>query len=156
MDNVNTRSSINSSPSPENESAYQRYCARAILARPIRRTWKLCSSPPWQHLYDTYVQRAVPSTSSSSFKSPSRTWANRQKKAYRRYLGRVLQYSTTCSASPPQVSARTLRLDSQNQAYANYMTRALEFDLVPDRRRRFPHKEFPPSARWSRSHLSSS
>jgi len=143
MDNVNTRSSINSSPSPENESAYQRYCARAILARPIRRTWKLCSSPPWQHLYDTYVQRAVPSTSSSSFKSPSRTWANRQKKAYRRYLGRVLQYSTTCSASSPLVSARTLRRDSQNQAYANYLTRELVFDLFPVRRRRFPTKFLP-------------
>jgi len=143
MDNVNTRASTNDSPRPENESEYQSYCARAILSRPIRRTWKPLSSPPWQHLYDTYVQRAVPSTSSSTPKSPSRTWAIRQKKAYRRYLGRVLQYSTTCSAPSPLVSARTLRQDNQNQAYANYLTRALEFDLFPVRRRRFPRKFLP-------------
>jgi len=66
MDNVTTRSSTNASKSPEYESAHQSYCARAILARPIRRTWKPLSSPPCQHLYDTYFQRAVPSTSTSS------------------------------------------------------------------------------------------
>ena len=143
MDNVNIRVSTHDSPRLENESAYQSYCARAILARPIRRTWKPLSSPPWQQLYDTYLQRAVPSTSTSTPKSLSRTWAIRQKQAYRKYLGRVQESSTPRSASLPLVSARTLRQDSQNQAYASYLTRAFEFDLFPVLRRRFPRSFLP-------------
>eukprot|EP01042_Synura_sphagnicola_P000794 gene794-biopygen843 len=47
-----------------------------------------------------------------------------------------------CSISAPPL-ASLMDNDSQDQAYANYLTRALEFDLFPVRRRRFQRKFLP-------------
>ena len=63
--------------------------------------------------------------------------------AYRRYIARVLQFTATCTAPPPLVSARKIRQDSQNQAYAKYLARSLDFDIFPVSRRRFPRKFLP-------------
>ena len=47
------------------------------------------------------------------------------------------------SAPPPLVSARKLTQNSQNQAYAKYLARSLDFDTFPVRCRGFPRKFLP-------------